>query len=242
MGTTEENVTQEVAVEEVVQPPTSELTEPVQENESQQTQVEPHEAEAKNKEYNFKQLREKTRQVEEERDFYRRQVEQLSSPAEQEKEEEIGVGDEDLIEGRHYKALQSEVKKLKKHVQQKELETIPERLKNRFSDFDAVVTKENVEKLKDLEPELYKTITRGDDLFEKGVAAYKTLKGLGYYEDSNEISQRKEIVKNNHSKPMSVQAVKGQGALHQANIFAQGLTPDLKKQLQKEMEDARKAL
>ena len=240
MGTTEENVMQEVATEEVVQPPVTEQDQSIQESESQQTQVETHEVEAKNKEYNFKQLREKTRHIEQERDFYKRQVEQLSPP--EPKEEESSLGDEDLIEGRHYKALQSEVKKLQKHVKQKELETVPERLKNRFSDFDAVVTKENVEKLKDLEPELYKTITRGDDLFEKGVAAYKTLKGLGYYTNSEEISQQKELVKNNHSKPMSVQAVKGQGALHQANIFAQGLTPDLKKQLQKEMEDARKAL
>jgi hypothetical protein len=40
---------------------------------------------------------------------------------------------------------------------------------------------------------------------------------------------------------MSVQAVKGQGALHEANVFAQGLTPDLKKQLQKEMVEAAKA-
>ena len=239
MAAETENVAEEIQQEEVVQP------EETNEVNSQETQGESPGVDSTDKDYNFKQLREKSRQAEEERDFYRRQVEQLiqsSKPASEEPEETSTVGDEDLIEGRHYKALESEVRKLTKHVRQKELETIPERLKSRFSDFDDVVTKENVEKLKTTEPELYKTITSGDDLFAKGVSAYKSLKALGYYQEKEDFSKQKEVVKSNHSKPMSVQAVKGTGALHEANVFAQGLTPDLKKQLQKEMEDARKAL
>jgi len=238
MATELQNVAEEIQQEEVIQPQVE------GEEVSQETQSEVHE-EAKDKEYNFRQLREKSRQIEEERDYYRKQVEEMiraSKSRVEPEEESSSVGDEDLIEGRHYKALESQVRELTKHVKQRELETIPERLKSRFSDFDDVVTKENIEKLKETEPELYQSITSGNDLFAKGVSAYKALKGLGLYKPKEDFSKQKEVVKNNHSKPMSVQAVKGQGALHEANVFAQGLTPDLKKQLQKEMEEARKAL
>ena len=125
MASETENVAEEIQAEEIVQPQ--------EENAevSQETQVDSSESEAKDKDYNFKQLREKSRQAEEERDFYRRQVEELikanKPPAQEEVEETSTVGDEDLIEGRHYKALESEVRKLSKHIQQKELETIPDR-------------------------------------------------------------------------------------------------------------------
>ena len=42
--------------------------------------------------------------------------------------------------------------------------------------------------------------------------------------------KKKEQVQSNHKKPMSAQAIKGSGALHEANVFANGLTPELKKQ------------
>jgi len=238
MATETENVAEEIQNEEIVQPPKEEV------EEGQQNLQESSE-EVKDKEYNFQKLREKSRQVEEERDYYKKQIEEIvraSQSREEPQEETSTVGDEDLIEGRQYKALETQVRELKKHITQKELETIPERLKSRFSDFDDVVTKENIEKLKTTEPELYQSITSGNDLFAKGISAYKTLKGLGLYKSPQNFDKEKEVVKSNHSKPMSVQAVKGQGALHEANVFAQGLTPDLKKQLQKEMEDARKAL
>ena len=53
--------------------------------------------------------------------------------------------------------------------------------------------------------------------------------------------KQKDHVQSNHNKPVSAQAIKGSGALHEANIFAGGLTPELKKQLQKEMAEAAKS-
>ncbi len=52
--------------------------------------------------------------------------------------------------------------------------------------------------------------------------------------------QDKAKLDQNVKKPMSVQAVRKQGALSEANSFANGLTPELKKSLLAEMASARK--
>ena len=123
---------------------------------------------------------------------------------------------------------------------QEKVDSIPERLKTKFEDFDQVVTQENVEKLKMSEPELYASITAGGDLYTKGVSAYKTLLAMGIVKKDSYKSQKEEV-HNNHKKPVSTQAIRGQGALSEANMFEKGLTPELKKQLNQEMDQAAKA-
>jgi hypothetical protein len=232
MATDTPNVAEEIQQEEVVQPENTQSTE-------QSAQEKPQTQSESDKEYNFKQLRERQRQTEEQLDFYKRQVEQLTPKTEE--AETPSVGEDDLLEGRHYKMLQKEISRLGEEIKRKEMEAIPDRLKSRFSDFNDVVTKENVEKLKKSEPELYATITSTNDLFAKGVSAYKALMGLGYYKPKEDFSREKKQVEANANKPLSVQALKGQGALHEAHSFSEGLTPELKKKLQEEMAAAIKA-
>lgn len=235
MAVSTENVAEEAQQEEVISPQGE------QESQSQDTQVDSQKKVEKNsKEFNFKQLRETNKQLEERLkksdeiiETYNSSQQQIPAPPQ---EEELGA--EDLAEGRHLKKLEARIEKL---LYQKELEAVPDKLKGKFVDFDQVVTKENLEKLKETEPELYQTIRSGTDFFAKGVAAYKTLKSLGYAEDEDNILKQKDHVQSNHKKPLSAQAIKGQGALHEANVFANGLTPELKKQLQKEMTEAVKA-
>jgi len=152
-------------------------------------------------------------------------------------EEEAELSDDDLVEGKHLKRY---LQKLERRLDEAKAATIPDRLRSKFSDFDRVVTQENVEKLKQAEPELYSSIVSGSDLYAKGVSAYKALKGFGIVKDDPYASD-KERVQKSHSRPMSTQAVKGQGALHEANLFAKGLTPELKSQLYKEMLESAKA-
>ena len=230
-----ENVAEEVQKEEVVHPIEKESVV------DQQTPQSSAEKTANDKEYNFKQLREGKKQLEEEVKYLREKMESLvqSKEAEQLREEDsMEIGDDDLAEGRHIKKMMSRVEKM---LYQKELQEIPERLKARYADFDEVVSKENIEKLKRSEPEIYLSITDGQDLFAKGISAYKTLKALGIYQPKEDYSKQKDHVQSNYKKPMSVQAIRGQGALHEANVFAQGLTPELKKQLYKEMVEASKS-
>lgn len=196
------------------------------------------------KEENFKRMRETKEQLEREnkelRKFYESYSQAKSSPP---GEEEIEVEDDDLVEGKVVKRLYQDLKELKKFkasYEQEKIASIPDRLKSKFEDFEEVVTAENVEKLKKSEPELYASITSGKDLYAKGVSAYKTLKALGIAK-MDEYKEQKAQVQSNSSKPLSTQAVKGQGALAEANMFAKGLTPELKKQLQEEMKQAVKA-
>jgi len=229
MATKTPDVAEETPQEEIVQP---QAEQPQEEVQSQATQVSPPEdQEVKNKEFNFKKLREEKERLEAELREYRAKQEAS------EKEDELG--EEDLVEGRH-------LKKLEQLILRKELEAVPEKLRGKFEDFDQVVTKENLEKLKETEPELFFSIQSGDGtsadgLYAKGVAAYKTLKGLGYDPTNQNLMKQKDQVQSNHKKPLSAQAIKGSGALHEANVFANGLTPELKKQLQKEMAEAVKA-
>lgn len=223
--------------EEVVQPPEEQSAQSLN---TQETSNEP--VEESSKEHNFKQLREVNKQLEERLRKSEETIETIVGNNSQQQipappqEEELGA--EDLAEGRHLKKLEAKFEKL---LYQKEMEAIPSRLKAKFEDFDEVVTKENLEKLKKTEPELFQTINSGDNFYATGVSAYKTLKSLGYAQDQEDIMKQKDHVHANHKKPLSAQAIKGQGALHEANIFANGLTPELKKQLQKEMVEAAKA-
>lgn len=233
-----ENVAEEVQHEEVVSPQDE------QEAPGQDIHVDsPEESEENSKEFNFRQLRESNKQLEERLkksdeiiEAYTNSQHQLSKGPTVPEEEELGS--DDLAEGKHLKKLEARIEKM---LYQKELEAIPDKLKGKFEDFDQVVTKENLDKLQKSEPELYRTIRSGTDLFATGVAAYKTLKSMGYIQEQESMTKQKNHVQANHKKPLSAQAIKGQGALHEANAFASGLTPELKKQLQKEMAEAVKA-
>ena len=133
-----------------------------------------------------------------------------------------------------------ELNKFKQSYEHEKIASIPEKLKSKFPDFEQVVTQENIEKLKLAEPELFSSLTASQDLYAKGVSAYKALRGLGFVKDDN-YQEQKEQVQSNRQKPMSTQAIKGQSALADANVFAKGLTPELKKQLHQEMVEAAKA-
>lgn len=234
MAVETENVAEEIQQEEAVQP---------QEQEAQQAQS-PEESspqkEISDKEKNFLRMRETKEQLERENRELKQAIQSHAQPKTSEDEEDSGIDDDDIVEGKAYNKLYKKVESLERSYQIDKIATVPDRLKSKFSDFDQVVTQENVEKLKQAEPELYSSITSGSDLYAKGVSAYKTLKALGIATPSQDYSSDKEMVQQNQIKPRSAQAVKGQGALSEANIFAKGLTPELKKQLQSEMTEAAK--
>lgn len=231
----EKNVAEEIQQEEVIHP----KDQGVPENHSPQAEAERNEL--SDKEINFQKLREKAERLERENSELKRYSSQSrtipSSPSQ--REDELEIDDDDIPDGKLVKKLYREIDQLKKTYTQDQQATIPDKLKSKFSDFDQVVTQENVEKLKQTEPELYSSIVSGNNLYAKGVSAYKTLKALGIAKSDPYVDQKKQV-QENASRPISTQAIKGQGALSEANIFAKGLTPELKKQLQREMQEAAK--
>lgn len=237
--TEKENVTEGIQTEEIIQPQQSQEVSP----DSPSTPL-TEEKVVSDKEYNFRQLEESKRQLEEKVQNLESVIQKIAEhnvPSQEDipSEDDLGLGDEDLAEGRHLKRVTQQLNLLKKQMYEKEMRAIPDRLKTKFPDFDEIVSKQNIEKLKNTEPEVYSSIISGSDLYAKGVTAYKTLKALGLANDS--YTSQKEQVHQNHNRPMSTQSIKGQSALSEQNIFAGGLTPELKKQLQKEMADAAKA-
>lgn len=233
----EENVAEEIQQEEAVQP----QEQAALESQSPEVETLEVEKEVSDKEKNFLRLRETKEQLERENRELKKYVEsQMQKDSSSQEDEDFGVDDDDYVEGKVVKKLYKQLNSLKRTYEQEKIASIPEKLRGKFSDFDQVVTVENVEKLKNSEPELYQSITSGKDLYAKGVSAYKTLKAMGIVKTDPYIAQKEQVQKNS-SRPLSTQAIKGQGALAEANIFAKGLTPELRTQLQKEMSEAVKA-
>lgn len=202
---------------------------------------------------NFKALRiEKERLERERNDAYKKLLEyenagkEVKPDREVTEEVEVDLADDDLFEGRHYKKIQRQLKKqqetIDRYQQQANLTTTESKLKNKYTDFDAVVNEENIKRLRESEPELASSIASTTDIYSKAVSAYKMIKKLGIHVEDNFGSER-EIAKKNNLKPKplaSVSPQQGESPLSKANAFANGLTPALRKQLWKEMEDSSK--
>lgn len=162
------------------------------------------------------------------------EVYSLKTPQQaQQQEEEISAAEDDLSTvGLTKKLAQKEAKSIVKEIlTKKEAEFAEQFARLKFPDYDAVVSQENLQRLAQTAPELAKMLMSNPD----PVGAYKLLKNFG----PNAEEARK--VQENQAKPRSVQSVGQTSALSQAHAFANGLTPDLKKQLWNEMKTAIKA-
>lgn len=109
----------------------------------------------------------------------------------------------------------------------------PMRLKSEFADFEEVVSNENVDYLIKKEPELAAILRETKDQYSQGKAAYKFIKSLGIHKKDVEVM--KQDASRNSAKPVSPNLSGKRSSVGDANIFAKGLTPELKKQLHKEM-------
>lgn len=153
--------------------------------------------------------------------------------------------DQDLTETE--KRLSKQIKELQKVVSEKEeigkqrdADYTVDRLRGKYADFDEVMDPENITYLKNNNAALAKAIARlKDDPYEQGLAAYEALRHTEWYKQRHTMKDKAQLDAN-AKKPISVQAVRKQGPLSEANRFVNGLTPELKKALQKEMADSRK--
>lgn len=163
-------------------------------------------------------------------------VRKYSKPEEKVPDEEEFLTDSE-------KKLYREIKSLKQEVYQskvKDTDYVVDRLRAKFKDFDDVMNPENISHLKTNNPSLAKALASlKDEPYEQGLAAYDALKNTSWYLNRH-VNEDKARMEQNLKKPGSVQSVRKQGALSEANRFVNGLTPELKKQLNQEMANARK--
>ena len=237
---TEENIQEQ----EVQEQETPETYEPEAQTEQQSS----------SKDYNFRALREEKERLQRERDEYydriRRYEAQQSSQTqykapEPEPEEELDISDDDYIEGKHLKKYIKKLddkykKQFTEYQQQVSSQTAETRIKTRYPDFEKVVSDSNVNKLKEIHPELYDSLRSNTDLESKASAAYTLIKKLGIYQEDN-FGPDREKAQQNLSKPKPVNTVaQGDSPMSRANAFQNGLTEDVKKSLYAEMMAARK--
>jgi hypothetical protein len=217
--------------------------------ESQQAPASQEEEQSKsNAQQNFKQLREKSERIARERDeaiarlreYESRIKSQSPTQASDVESDEISMAPDELAEGKHISKVQKQLNKLKEEVR---VATTEAKLKAQYPDFDSVVTKDNVQALRDAYPEIAHTLNSSPDLYSTAVSAYTLIKKLGLNSQASAYDQEKQIVHANAAKPRplaSVSPQQGDSPLSRANAFANGLTEELKVQLRREMEESRR--
>lgn len=204
-------------------------------------------------ERNFKTLRANKDKLELERNEaleklakYEQQKSALKPTLQESDDYGLGLGEDDLAEGKHLKKINAHIQKLEKQInkyQQQSSEIgIETKIKQQYPDFDKIVSKDNIELLRSLHPEIAQTINSSSDLYNKAVSAYTMIKKLGIVTEDN-FQQDRALAQKNAAKPKPLSSVspqQGDSPLSHANAFANGLTDDLKKQLYREMIDAAK--
>jgi hypothetical protein len=193
----------------------------------------------------FKNLREKAERLQKERDEAVSYIKSMESQKQQSQEvqdeDSFEIDPEELAAGKHINKMAGKIKKLEnqlRNYQQQSHESLVEaRIKAKYSDFDDVVSSQNIEALKNIHPELWNTLNTSPDLYNKAISAYTLIKNLGIAPQHG-YDNEKEIVQKNYNKPRSSSIVSpqlGDSPITRANAFENGLTDELKKQLYKEM-------
>ena len=228
-----------------IQQPESDVEQPEQEMVEQQEPIAQMPQET-NKEYNFRMMREK---YEREIEVLRNQIQQKPEVIEPEEDvlASVGLHEEDFVEAKHFKKALKEMREIKKELQNYKSKTTQDtvelRLRANYPDIDKVLTADNVERFRQMNPDLADVIAQNPDTEKKAKLVYEMVKQYGIYKDPVLYEADKATALKNASKPKpltSLSAQQGDSPLSKANAFAQGLTPDLKKQMHKEMIEAMK--
>ena len=199
----------------------------------------------------FKRLRLEAEQVKAERDDMARRLAQYEANqrkqyTEPEVEPEFNINADDLVEGKHLQQYAKKMKQLEAQLHQQQQQNTASiaqaQIRAKFPDFDRVVNEDNIEQLRYAYPELANTLNSSTDLYSTAVSAYTMIKNLGIVPKGDDFMAQKAQAQKNAAKPKplaSVNPQQGDSPLSKANAFANGLTPELQKQLRKEMEEAR---
>jgi len=180
----------------------------------------------------------------------RQQQEQQKQQPVEEPAHEINLGDDDdLVEVKTVKAILANQKRLEKKLAESEKKsyqmTAEARLKANFPDWEKVISDDNLERLKQADPDLMASIQYNPDPYSQYAAAYKAIKRQGIYKEDKYAGDREKAEHNaNKPRPLtSVSPQQGDSPLSKANAFANApLTDELKKKYWKDLQEATKRL
>jgi vacuolar-type H+-ATPase subunit I/STV1 len=238
---------------EARQIPTEEIQEqPQEEQEEAQQEQQPAEEPKKptKEEYNYVALREEVGRAQRERDEALRKLQELTprkQPEPEEVEEDL-TNPNDLVEGKTVNKLNKELRTMKKQLSQYQRQSnelaAESKVRAQYPDFDTVCSQENLEEFRRQYPELAESIISTGDIYKAAVSAYTAVKNMGIAKSTPAQSQEETIrMAKNTTRPRtsaSISPTQGESPLSQANLYANGLTEELKAKLRKEMNDAAK--
>ncbi len=178
----------------------------------------------------FQEIRAKAEKLQKERDealLTLRRIEEYALQQQQQSqvvkqpEPEPEYDDDDYVEGKHFK---NEISYLKKELntfkQQQQSSSIEMQLRNKYNDFDKVMTYENIAKLRELRPEIASSLHQSQDLYNKAAATYTILKELGIHQE-NTYNPERERADQNYNKPRNASSLqKTESALTHASEFS----------------------
>jgi len=165
-------------------------------------------------------------------------------------DDDFDMSDDTYVEGKHLKKyvknLKQELKNTKRQFeeynQQNAITNAEMRLKNQFNDFESVVSKENLEKLQQQKPALYRTILANTDIYDKGYTAYELIKNSGILAGNYQELDKK--VEENRSRPRSAaNAAPQSGDTPLARVGdydRRVLTEERKDQLRRQVDEAKR--
>lgn len=230
--------------EAVAQPEDSDVDHEEQREEEQEVQSAPSRGSV---EYNWAESRRRMQELERMAREQADEIARLKTPPRVEEEDDLAtLADDDIVTAAQARKLAQKMARqvAEEVVRKKDVESLDDRVKAKFPDYDQVVSMDNIELLKQQEPELALSIhAMASDPYAQAIAAYKLMKklGLGIREEQRTMSKDKQKAIQNAKKPVPVQSVAKQSAIGMAHQFENGLTPELRKQLWAEMQAARKA-
>jgi hypothetical protein len=237
----------------------ADIVEPVEETVAESQPEQPEEAKADSsrdnasqvesiQQKNFKALRDRMSQTERERDMAMQrlaEIERAKQQPQEEPEDDMQIGPDEIAEGKHISKVVKKMRRMEQELQQYKQQSAASiaetRLRTKYPDFDSVVTKENIDTLRLIHPEIAETINSNPDLYTKAAAAYTMIKQLNVGQPDTFEADRERVQKN-AAKPRPINSVATQGAspLAKADAFANGLTEEVKAQLLKEMNECKK--
>jgi len=219
----------------------------------------------KTQQENFKEVRMAKERAERERDALMSQMldmqsklqanqqnnQQVKQPIVEEREWFDDLDPESLVEGKQLQKVAQDFKAMKKQLQQQQAQSqqlaTEAKIRSQYPDFDQVFNSGTITSLNEMYPDVANALRVMPDDYNKATAAYTMIKNLGIYK-GNEVKKpayESDVLKAkvNASKPRpltSVNPQQGDSPLSKANAFANGLTKELKEQMLKEMNEARK--
>jgi len=206
---------------------------------------------------NMRLLREKAERMERERDealrrsnHYEQQMNTRKNNEQQQQDEEddLGVGSDDIVEGKHVKKIfnkfKNEINDLKNQVNTYKQTSLEARLIAHDKEFLNVVTAENIQKLREINPTLVEILNESKDEYKKLKAAYDAIIAANIYKKGHGAPRDYEssLMENNSNRPKTASMLNkqpGKSALSEAHDFEHEVTEERMKKEWQEMQRIR---